>query len=907
MRVPFSVSRLAAGASFVAVLLTAPAAQASTQYRVEGKDFSALERPLAANARLKLSRIPLIDGEPATLELERFDVMAPNAEAFVYDAEGKRTAFKLTPMRFFRGRIAGVPDSLVFLSITDDTIEGLVMSGERKFTMLSRRRAGSDDRTRATQRDVFVEEIPPQYEFTADEGYSCGYSDELVQPNVGMVPRSLAFGETPTPQAALTGTQKTVLKLVIESDSALYANFSSNLANTETYLRNLTAAASTIYLRDLDTELRIVHLGIRTTTDPWTVNPNVSTGTWSGVAGTAHTTTHAVLEYGDYWYATPPTAVQYSAAMLISGQSSRSGIAWTDNVCSGIVHNNPAYYDFPYENHYRGPLSYCGGVGLSSTERTVPNPDANVNFALPSSGYWPLLQFAHELGHTVRSPHTHCISVSAATYGRNFVDHCSTASGCYSSSTSVPAEKGTIMSYCHNVGPGYGTNSRFTFGQEGEASTQVINLMRTRLDEKTPVLSSITAPASVTTGGAGTASVSNIGLSYEWSIVNGTFTGGGTTATGASVNFTASAHPLMLTVMATNINGCAIQDTINIAVTSAVPCNTTLAPTSRAHASGAASGQTVGVTSSCSWTATSNAAWLTVTGGAAGSGNGTVTYSVAANSGETSREGTLTIGDETFTVTQSGVSTYVRGDFNRDGDPDIFWQHSGTAQLYLWLMDGVSLLQGQNVNSAGAGWRVAAVHDFNGDGESDLLWQNTNTSQAYIWYMDGNVFLSGVNMNNSGSGWSIVSAADFDLDGDPDVLWQHNTTGQLYLWYMNANQTTGQANMNSLGTGWTLAGTGDFNGDDRPDLVWRNQSTGANKVWYMNQNLNTGEGDFPSVATGWRIAAVGDYNGDSYDDLVFQLIATGQNYVYFMNGTTKIGESNMNNTGNGSWEVVAPR
>ena len=54
--------------------------------------------------------------------------------------------------------------------------------------------------------------------------------------------------------------------------------------------------------------------------------------------------------------------------------------------------------------------------------------------------------------------------------------------------------------------------------------------------------------------------------------------------------------------------------------------------------------------STCGWTATSNASWITVTAGGSGTGTGTVTYSVAANSGPT-RTGTLTIAGATLTVT----------------------------------------------------------------------------------------------------------------------------------------------------------------------------------------------------------------------------------------------------------------
>ncbi len=78
-------------------------------------------------------------------------------------------------------------------------------------------------------------------------------------------------------------------------------------------------------------------------------------------------------------------------------------------------------------------------------------------------------------------------------------------------------------------------------------------------------------------------------------------------------------------------------------------------PTSASYTYSAAAGQTVAVTTasaSCAWTAVSNNSWITVTGGASGTGPGTVTYSIAANTGA-ARTGTITIGGQIFTVTQA--------------------------------------------------------------------------------------------------------------------------------------------------------------------------------------------------------------------------------------------------------------
>jgi all-beta uncharacterized protein len=69
---------------------------------------------------------------------------------------------------------------------------------------------------------------------------------------------------------------------------------------------------------------------------------------------------------------------------------------------------------------------------------------------------------------------------------------------------------------------------------------------------------------------------------------------------------------------------------------------------------------------SCDWTATESASWINITGGSSGTGNGTVTFSVSANTGS-SRSGTLTIAGKTFTVTQAAlVCVYTISPNNAD-------------------------------------------------------------------------------------------------------------------------------------------------------------------------------------------------------------------------------------------------
>jgi len=94
-------------------------------------------------------------------------------------------------------------------------------------------------------------------------------------------------------------------------------------------------------------------------------------------------------------------------------------------------------------------------------------------------------------------------------------------------------------------------------------------------------------------------------------------------------------------------------------VNQAAFCGFTLAATSATVGATAGTGS-VNVTASaptCSWTASSNASWITITSGASGAGSRTVNYSVAANTGGVPRTGTITIAGQTYTVNQASCAT----------------------------------------------------------------------------------------------------------------------------------------------------------------------------------------------------------------------------------------------------------
>jgi YVTN family beta-propeller protein len=86
-------------------------------------------------------------------------------------------------------------------------------------------------------------------------------------------------------------------------------------------------------------------------------------------------------------------------------------------------------------------------------------------------------------------------------------------------------------------------------------------------------------------------------------------------------------------------------------------CTYSISPSSASFATAGGTGSVnVFAPAGCSWGAFSNVGWAQISGGASGSGNGTVTYSVNSNLGIAGLSGTLTIAGQTFTITQAGAA-----------------------------------------------------------------------------------------------------------------------------------------------------------------------------------------------------------------------------------------------------------
>ena len=950
-----------------AVLLLAVAlpALAGTQHPLHVKELAHLRNPMRSGAKAKVAQVPLLEGTKRTLELEHFDVFAADAEIVVY-GQNRQVLRKLPrpAVSYFRGQVEGEADSLVFLSVSDGRVEGWVVSEGRRFSIGSRaptRGRGIHDLEVVVAESTEADEIPAD-----GETFSCELEEAQLKSTSDFRVKADGFEDSVVSEEGTlaSATAQWRLNLAIETDYELYTKAGSSANNVNTYIGNLVAAASTIYRRDLQTELVITYVGVYTSSaDPFNVVPG-QTGPWNGTT-VGYTSQHALAELGDRWADsnTRPFSGARSSVILVSGKPQTSGIAWVDTICEQPFACSGGNCGPVFEGHYGGPFAYCGGI-TPPADLSVPNPDANPSYTVPSSNYWPLLQLAHELGHNVGSGHTHCITLNAtdqSKYGRQHVDNCYAGqSGCFSGTTSVPAEKGTVMSYCH-LQAGGGTNTRFTFGQNNEASYVVPQNLRNAVSGKTPTVSAITAPSSVTQGTSASASVTASGASaYAWSIVNGTINSGqGTT----SITFTGTSSPVTLYLTATNTLGCSVTDTASVPVTvgtctapsiTANPSGTTVTSGATATLSVAAGGTAplsyqwyrgssgntadpVGGATGASLVVaptTTTSYWVRVSNacGAANSSAATVTVSTtppAANDALMDFNGdgkseviwrhsngqfamwemngrSITNGAVFNTMTDANWKILGFGDFDGDGDDDIFFRNAATGSTAMWLMQGRTIVGNAVVtNVPDLQWQMHAIGDFNGDGRDELIWRHLGNGSVAMWEMNGLTLLNGAIFYTVGDlQWQIQFAADFNGDGRDEILWRHNTNGQVAMWSLNGRSLLNGGVIVTLSDlNWQVVSHGDYNNDDRADVLWRNAATGAIAMWEMNDRTIVDGRVMLTPEAGWVVERSGDFHGDDKDEILWRNTSTGAVAMWELNGHTLLNGGVFYVVGDLSWKM----
>jgi hypothetical protein len=273
------------------------------------------------------------------------------------------------------------------------------------------------------------------------------------------------------------------------------------------------------------------------------------------------------------------------------------------------------------------------------------------------------------------------------------------------------------------------------------------------------------------------------------------------------------------------------------------------------------------------------------------------------------------------------------GDFNGDGKADVLWRNTNASstdagKLFIWIMDGPNVVggTGYTASQADLGWRVEGVSDLNGDGKDDIVWRKTGAGvdkgALFLWTMDGTSLLGARYLDPISEDWQVQFTGDFNGDGKGDVLWRSfgsgPDAGKLYIWIMDGPNVVGGTGYTAsqADLGWRVDGVGDLNGDGKADIVWRKTGAGVDKgalfLWTMDGTGISNARYLDPISEDWQVQGLGDFNGDGKSDVLWRNFAAGPDngklYLWMMDGpNVAAGTGYTAAQADLGWVVAAPR
>lgn len=212
-------------------------------------------------------------------------------------------------------------------------------------------------------------------------------------------------------------------------------------------------------------------------------------------------------------------------------------------------------------------------------------------------------------------------------------------------------------------------------------------------------------------------------------------------------------------------------------------------------------------------------------------------------------------------------SHWYVGDFNGDGEDDIFAYAPGSSGANVHLSDGESFMNPRSWTTAWNGGYNWYVGDFNGDGKDDIFRYLLGSSGADMFLSDGKTFVAAGSWTTAGQGAAGWHIGDFNGDGKDDIFRYVPGASGAEIFLSNGTSFVRDTSWTTAGNGAEGWHVGDFNGDGKDDILRYVPGVSGGEVFLSNGTRFVRDQSWvsPEHGGGWQVA---DMNGDGLDDLL---------------------------------------
>jgi predicted nucleotidyltransferase len=232
--------------------------------------------------------------------------------------------------------------------------------------------------------------------------------------------------------------------------------------------------------------------------------------------------------------------------------------------------------------------------------------------------------------------------------------------------------------------------------------------------------------------------------------------------------------------------------------------------------------------------------------------------------------------DENISLPGVSESSAVFGDYDNDGDLDIFLSgesdNGRIAKLY--QNTGGSFIEDTDNSFTGINFSSVAFGDYDNDGDLDMLMTGSsyNGRIAKLYQNNGGTFIENIDTRFPGVYWSTVAFGDYNNDGDLDILLTGDSDdGKIAKIYQNTDgRFIEDTDIDFPGIALGSVVFGDYDNDEDLDILLSGSSdSGYTTILYKNTGSNfIADESLDLTVVYGSSAAFGDYDNDGDLDII---------------------------------------